>query len=124
MEENNKNIQENLTYEEIIKKGEEIYPISEESDRKSLEINRIDNWEDIFYNFKKENSRKKFNELVSKSQYSQFFEGLNYEYGINNKPFNIKKAFEIYKKAADFSVDPMSMYKLYHIYKNEYKIFG
>ena len=113
-----------LSYEEIIKEGEEIYPISEESDKKCFEINKIKDWSEMFYHIKKEKSKQRFNELMSKSEYSKFFEGLSYEYGINNKPQDIQKAFTIYKEAADNSVDAISMYKMYHIYKNEYKKFN
>ena len=124
MDENKEEVINQLSLEDIIKKGEAIYPISEESDRKSLEINRINNWAEMFYSKKKEKTKQKFNELVSKSEYKKFFEGLNYEYGINNKPKDIKKAFDIYKEAADHSVDAMCMYKIYHIYKNEYNKFN
>ena len=125
MEENKENKDnKEKKIEDIIKEGENIYPISEESDRKSLEINRIKNWAEMFYNIKQEKSKQKFNELVKKSQYCQFFEGLNYEFGINNKPQDLKKAFDIYKESADNSVDPISMYKMYHIYKNEYNKFN
>jgi hypothetical protein len=48
-----------LFLEDIIKEGENIYPVSEESDRKSLEINRIKNWAETFYNIKQEKSKKK-----------------------------------------------------------------
>ena len=119
----NKNI-EQLSYEDIIKEGENIYPISEESDRKSMEINKIKNWADIFYNMKQEKSKIKFNELISKSEYCKFFEGLNYEYGINDKTKDIKKAFDIYKEAADNTIDALSMYKMYHIYKSEFNMFN
>ena len=124
MDENKEKSINQLSLEDIIKEGETIYPISEESDRKSLEINRINNWIKMFYNKKKEKTRQKFNELVSKSEYKKFFEGLNYEFGINNKSQDIKKAYDIYKEAADNSVDAMCMYKMYHIYKNEYNKFN
>ena len=122
--ENKDKNEEKLSFEDIIKEGENIYPISEESDRKSLEINEIKNWAEMFYNIKQEKSKAKFNEILKKSQYSQFFEALSYEYGINNKSQDIKKAFEIYKESADNSVNPISMYKMYHIYKNEYNKFN
>ena len=113
-----------LSVEDIIKEGENIYPISEESDRKSFDINRIKNWSEIFYNIKQEKTRKRFNELMSKSEYSNFFEALSYEYGINGKTQDLQKALNIYKDSADNSVDAMSMYKMYHIYKNEYNKFN
>jgi hypothetical protein len=127
MEENKENKEkelEQLSVEDIIKEGENIYPISEESDRKSFDINRIKNWSEIFYNIKQEKTRKRFNELMSKSEHANFFEALSYEYGINGKPQDLKKALSIYKESADNSVDAISMYKMYHIYKNEYNKFG
>ena len=73
-----------MTYEDIIKEGEDIYPLSGEVEKKSFDINNIKNWSEIFYAFKGEKSMNKFKELVSKSEHSKFFEGLNYEFGINN----------------------------------------
>ena len=116
--------QKQISLEDIIKEGESIYPLSEEAEKKSFELNKVNNWLDIFYNIKKEKSKQKFNELVSKSEYSTFFEGLNYEYGINNKNKDIQKAFEKYKEGAENKIDTMCMYKLYHIYKNDFTKFG
>ena len=112
------------TYEDIIKEGESIYPLSEDIEKKSFEINNVKNWAELFYNIKQEKIKLKFNELISKSEYSKFFEGLNYEYGINNKNIDIQKAFEIYKSGAENDIDVMCMYKLYHIYKNEFTKFN
>ena len=113
-----------ISLEDIIKEGESIYPNLDEAEKKSFENNKINNWLDIFYNIKKEKSIQKFNELVPKSEHKKFFEGLNYEYGINNKTQDVKKAFEIYKDGADNDIDTMCMYKLYHIYKNEFIKFN
>ena len=113
-----------ISLEDIIKEGESIYPNLDEAEKKSFENNKINNWLDIFYNIKKEKSIQKFNELVPKSEHKKFFEGLNYEYGINNKTQDVKKAFEIYKDGADNDIDAMCMYKLYHIYKNEFIKFN
>ena len=44
-----------LSYEEIIKEGESIYPMLDEEEKKSFESNKINNWLDIFYNLKKRN---------------------------------------------------------------------
>ena len=94
-----------ISYEDIIKEGEGIYPILGDAEKKSFEINKINNWLDIFYNIKQEKSKLRFNELVSKSEHSKFFEGLNYEYGINNKNQDIQKAFAIYKEGANIDID-------------------
>ena len=110
--------QKPMTYEDIIKEGEGIYPLLDDVEKKSFEINNVKNWVDVFYTIKQGKTKLKFNELISKSEYSKFFEGLNYEYGINDKNKDIQKAFEIYKSGAENDIDVMCMYKLYHIYKN------
>ena len=112
------------TYEDIIKEGESIYPLLDDIEKKSFEINNVKNWVDVFYTIKQGKTKLKFNELISKSEYSKFFEGLNYEYGINDKNKDIQKAFEIYKSGAENDIDVMCMYKLYHIYKNEFEKFN
>ena len=110
---------------EIQKKNEEIESSWDENiDRKCYEINKIENWADSFYNLKTGIILEKFKELISKSEYKTFFEGLNYEYGINNYPLDVNKAFEIYKNAANNSTDTLSMYRLYHIYKKDFKKFN
>ena len=113
--------------EEILKLEKEIYPDGQESEKCDEEVNKLyklEDWSQIFYYGKSEIIKQRFIKLVSKSEYSQFFEGLNYEYGINNKEKDIQKAFEIYKDAANNSTDILSMYKMYHIYKDEYEKFG
>ena len=108
----------------ILKCGEQIYPISEEIDNKCLQHNKIDNWADIFYNIKKGVFRKRYLEIMSKTENNKFFEALNYEYGINNHPLDLNKAYQIYKVAADTTNDSLSMFRLYRIYKSEYKKFN
>jgi len=113
--------------EEILKLEKEIYPEGQESEKCDEEVNKLyklEDWSQIFYYGKSEIIKERFIKLVSKSEYSKFFEGLNYEYGINNKEKDIQKAFEIYKDAADNTTDILSMYKVYHIYKDEYEKFG
>ena len=126
--ENKKSLEEQkpieISFEDIIKEGESIYPLLEDMDKKSFEFNKINNWSELFYNLKSERMKLLFNDLTSKSLYSKFFEGLNYEYGINNKNKDIKKAFNIYKEGADKDIDTMCMYRLYHIYKNEFAKFN
>jgi len=113
-----------ITYEDIIKEGESIYPLLDDAEKKSFEINRVRNWCDVFYNIKSQKLKEKFNELALKSEYAKFFEGLNYEYGINNKVKDIQKAFNLYKEGAENCIDVMCMYKLYHIYKYEFAKFN
>ena len=112
------------TIEDIIKEGEELIPISVESDKKCSELHRIDNWYEMFYHIKNKKSKEKFISLISKSIYKNFFIALNYEYGKENTIQDISRAFNIYKNSAMNTSDAMSMYKMYHIYKNEYTKFG
>ena len=119
--------QEIINKEELAKKEFEIYPFNEESMKCDEEINKlytIKNWSDMFYSSKSKLIKNRFLEIISKSEYSKFFEGLDYEYGINGKPQDIQKAFEIYKQQADNTTDTLSMYKMYHIYRNEFHKFN
>ena len=111
--------------EKIFEKGESLFsPIEQEIDKKCYELNNIENWAETFYTLKTGVILQRYKEIMSKSEYCKFFEALNYEYGINNCPLDTKKAFEIYKKAADTSPDTLSMYRLYRIYKKDYKKFN
>ena len=121
----NNELIDNDKYLDIIKKGESIFlPNDENIDKKCYSINNIENWANSFYNLKSGIILEKYKEIVSKSENSKFFEALNYEYGINNYPLDTNKAFQIYKKAADTSTDALSMYRLYHIYKKDFKKFN
>ncbi|WP_413853542.1 hypothetical protein, partial [Candidatus Ruminimicrobium bovinum] len=73
-----------LNVQNILEQGEKIYKISEVSDKKCLELNPIDNWVEVFYNVKQDIFRKRYIELMSRTENNKFFEALNYEYGINN----------------------------------------
>ena len=119
-----KSLNNNQELEKIFMEGEKIFPINPTSDEKCKELYPINNWAEMFYNLKKGKSKQKFQELISKSEYSKFFEALNYEYGINNVKKDLEKAFFIYKNASDNTTDIMSMYRLYHIYKTDFKKFG
>lgn len=121
MEENNKM----KLIEKIMDEGESLfYPNDESIDKKCYEENNIQNWADCFYNLKTGILLEKYLKLMSKTENKGFFEALNYEYGVNNYPLDINKAFTIYKKAADTSNDTLSMYRMYRIYKNEFKKFN
>ena len=70
--------------EEILDKGEKMFlPINEESDKECYKINNIENWAESFYNLKSGIILERYKQIMAKSEYSKFFEGLNYEYGIN-----------------------------------------
>ena len=110
-----------ITIEQIEKEELNIYPENEDSKKCDDETNKffsITNWSDMFYYGKSDIIKKRFLEFISRSEFISFFEALNYEYGTNDFPKDIKKAFSIYKKQANDSTDTLSMYKIYHIYKN------
>ena len=109
---------------EILEKGENMYPYNEDCDQRLDRIYKMDNWAETFYHIKKGKMKQRFIELTKSSEYSSFFQGLDYEYGINNCKKDINKAFQIYKKAADNFCDPMSMFRMYHIYKKDFKKFN
>ena len=109
---------------DTLEKGENIYPYNEECDKRLNRIYKMDNWAETFYHIKKGKMKQRFIELTRISEYASFFQGLDYEYGINNCQKDLNKAFRIYKKAADNSCDPMSMFRMYHIYKKDFKKFN
>ena len=116
-----------ISSEEIEKEASNIYPECQGSKKCDEEIEKlfsISNWSDMFYYGKSNLMKKRFLDFISKSENKKFFEALNYEYGINNYPLDINKAFSIYKYSANNTNDTLSMYKMYHIYKNEFKKFG
>ena len=116
--ENNKNINN------IIQKGEEIFlSYNKNIDKKCYKINYIENWADAFYNLKSGVILNKYKEILSKSEYNNFFDALNYEYGLNNYPLDTKKALKLYIASANNTTDTISMYRLYHIYKKDFKKF-
>ena len=110
--------------EDIFEKGEQLYPLSKQSDEKCKELHYVSNWAELFYTIKTGKSKERYIEILKKSEYSEFFLGLNYEYGLNGYPQKLQKAFKIYKESANYSNDTMSMYRMYHIYKNDYNKFG
>ena len=111
--------------EKIFREGEKIFfPIDEKIDEQCYELNNINNWAECFYNLKSGIILERYKELISRTENSKFFEALNYEYGINNYPLDTNRAFQIYKTAADTSTDTLSMYRLYRIYKKDFKKFN
>ena len=109
----------------ILTQGEKIFlPIDETIDKKCYEINNIENWANCFYNLKSGIILERYKQIISRTENNKFFEALNYEYGINNYPLDKNKALQIYKTAADTSSDTLSMFRLYRIYKTDYKKFN
>ena len=127
-ENNTKLIIKNLEFEkEIEKEIAEIYPEcigSEKYDNELNKLYKIRNWSEMLFHGKQKLLKERFLNIISKSEHSKFIEGLDYEYGLNNKPKDTKKAFEIYKQQADNSTDILSMYKMCHIYRDEFSNFG
>ena len=117
-------MQNSIQINKILEDGEKIYPINKYCDERLEELYEINNWYESFYNIKKGLLKNRFIELMKKSEYSEFFRGLNYEYGINNCQKDLNKAFLIYKNAADNSLDTMAMFRMYHIYKNDFNKFN
>ena len=109
----------------ILQKGEKIFLHNDEKiDKKCYEINNIENWANCFYNLKSGKILERYKLIISRTENNKFFEALNYEYGINNFPLDTNKAFQIYKEASDTSNDTLSMFRLYRIYKKDYKKFN
>ena len=114
-----------MSTEKILEEGEKFFlPINEELDKKCYEKNNIENWAECFYTIKSGFLLQRYRQILSKTENAKFFEALNYEYGINNFPLDTEKAFKIYKTAADTSTDTLSMYRLYRIYKKDFKKFN
>ena len=108
----------------IFEEGRKLYPINTACDVRLDGIYKIENWDKVFYNIKKGKMKERFIQQMKKSEYSEFFRGLDYEFGLNNVKKDLKQAFKIYKTAADNSTDSMAMFRMYHIYKKDYKKFG
>ena len=119
-----KSVYKSVPKKTIFEEGEKLYPISKECDDKCNKNYTIKNWADIFYNLKEGKFKQRFIDIIKKSEYSSFFEGLNYEYGINNCPKNLVKALSIYKNAANNSFDTLSMLRMYYIYKKDFLKFN
>ena len=114
----------NIIPENILEEGNNLFPIKKYSDKRCNELHPISNWGEVFYNIKTGKIKEKYLEIIKRSEYSQFFYALNYEYGINDFPKKLNKALEIYTDSANSNIDSMSMYRMYHIYKNDYEKFG
>ena len=118
-----------ISLSDLEQEEKEIFPendASKECDEITDDIFSVKNWADMFYYGKSDLMKKRFLEFISKSEFKVFFEALDYEYGINGKKIDLNKAFSMYQEMANNkkTIDIMSMYKMYHIYKNEYKKFG
>lgn len=106
-----------------ITKSPEFYPINDKIDQQIKSRIPLINWENLLYKWLNPNLKKRFIELSSNFEYSNFLKGVNKEYGINNTKQNLKEAFLIYKNSADHTTDSVSMYKMFQIYLHENKKF-
>jgi len=110
--------------DKILEEGREIYPINEACDERIDNIYKIGNWFEVFYTIKKGKMKERFIQQMKNSEYSEFFRGLNYEYGINGYKKNLNEAFKIYKNAANNTTDTLAMFRMYHIYKKDFMKFN
>ena len=109
---------------EIFEQGKNIYPINQYCDEKLNNTYKIENWYEAFYHLKKGKLYQRFVEITKKSCYSKFFLGLDYEYGVNGKEKDLIQAFNTYIDAAENNNDTFAMYRLYHLFKNDYLKFN
>jgi hypothetical protein len=109
---------------------EEEYPILEsiklDQEKEKLIKNKIGpiNFKDLIMN----SLSKEFLELFKKNEnlfYAKsFLEGVCKEFGLMGRKQNIKEAYQIYKKGADFEYDYLCMYRLHRIFFLDYKKFN
>ena len=86
-------------------------------------IGKID-FKELFIQHLTPEFQKLFQENTNLFYSKHFYEGIISEYGLFNCAKNLKKAFKIYKDAADFHYDYLCMFRLHRIYLIEYNKFG
>ena len=67
---------------------------------------------------------KLFKENINLFYSQPFYEGISYEYGLFDKSKNVKKAYQIYKDAADCKYDYCCVYRMHRIFLLDYEKFG
>ena len=82
------------------------------------------NFKDLFMDCLTPEFLKLFKQNIHLFYSQPFIEGVSYEYGLFEKSIDIKKAYKIYKEAADFNYDYLCMYRMYRIYLTDYEQFG
>ena len=82
------------------------------------------NFKDLFMDCLTPEFLKLFKQNIHLFYSQPFIEGVSYEYGLFEKSIDIKKAYKIYKEAADFNYDYLCMYRMYRIYLTDYEKFG
>lgn len=105
----------------IKKDKKEIFPLNPEFDAKFQ--NSLEEWNLIIFDWLTPLLRGRFNKICLKCEFSNFFEGVRYEYGVDGTEINLNKAYEIYQKSAMTTTDLLSMYKMYSIHFKEYNKF-
>ena len=82
-----------------------------------------DKWKTYLYIGINGELRKRLDEMILKSEYKDFFEGLKYEYGFGVEK-DLKKALTIYLKSSILDTkNYLSMTRLYDIFRNDYNKF-
>ena len=113
----------------IVSKEEDqnsIYPTDNEVSQilEMKNLRKMSIFYDTFFKWKGPLFLEKFLRLMEKTEYKSFFEGLKYEYGTCDYKQDLNMAFSLYKKAADFSMDVLSMFRMFFIYLKDYKKFN
>jgi len=128
IEEKKEEIEENSIEEQNQEKFfTEITPenINELNDYKANNLDDSeDKWKTYLYIGINGELRKRLDEMIMKSEYKDFFEGLKYEYGFGVEK-DLKKALTTYLKSAILdSKNYLSMTRLYDIFRNDYNKFN
>ena len=97
-----------------------------DSEKEKLIINLIGkiNFKDLFLEGLTPEFLKLFQENSNLYYFQSFLEGISYEHGLFGKSKDIKKAFKIYKEAADFKYDYLCMYRMHRIFLTDYEYFN
>ena len=89
-----------------------------------LGANETLQWDEIFFKWTTPKLKQKFQETIQKSYSESFIEGLKFEYGVEGYPQDFKRAYQIYKDAADNTPDTLSMYRMYVIHLKDFDKFN
>ena len=97
-----------------------------DSEKEKLIINLIGkiNFKDLFLEGLTPEFLKLFQENSNLYYFQSFLEGISYEHGLFSKSKDTKKAFKIYKEAADFKYDYLCMYRMHRIFLTDYEYFN
>ena len=105
------------------KSFEALFPKDEETENKLKQFASLPNYKELLFAHLGPELKKIFEKKKNNIAIKNFLDAAQYEYGFFNKPKDLKKAFELYKKYADQN-DYFCMYKMHVIYLCEYDLFG